>query len=185
MRGAGAGADQSVEHALLGSEFGLGLHVLALLVAGECDGNLDQVAHDLLDVAADIADLGEFGSLDFEERRAGKPRQAARNLGLADAGRPDHQNVFRQHFLAQSVVELQTAPAVPQRDGDRALGVVLADDETVEFGNDFAGGEVGHSHGDPSRPIHNNSFRRLLDAPLSRGMTLNWLSASMVTLRLV
>ncbi len=66
-------------------------------------------------------------------------RQAARNLGLADAGRPDHQDILRQHFLAQLVVELQAPPAVAQRDGDGALGVMLADDEAVELGNDFAG----------------------------------------------
>ncbi len=86
----GAGADQGIEHAFLGGQFGARLHVLALAFARERDGNLDQVAHDLLDVAADIADLGELGGLDLEERRAGKPCQAARNLGLADAGRPDH-----------------------------------------------------------------------------------------------
>ena len=120
------------------------LHVLALSFARQRDGDLDQVAHDLLDVAADIADLGELGGFDLEERRAGEPRQAARNLGLADAGRADHQDVLRQHFLAQFVVELQPPPAVAQRDGDGALGVGLADDEAVEFGNDFARGEVGH-----------------------------------------
>ena len=109
------------------------------------DGDLDQIAHDLLDVAADIADLGEFRRLDFEERRAGKLGQAAGDFGLADAGRPDHQNVLRQHFFAQPVVELQPAPAVAQRDRDRALGVALADDEAVEFGDDFAGGKVGHA----------------------------------------
>ena len=74
----------------------------------------------------------------------GEPRQAARDLGLADAGRPDHQDVLGQHLLAQLVVELQPPPAVAQRDRDRALGVVLADDEAVELGDDLAGGEVGH-----------------------------------------
>ena len=106
--------------------------------------DLDQVAHDLLDVAADVADLGELGRLDLEERRAGEPRQPARDFGLADAGRADHQDVLRQHLLAQLVVELEPPPAVAQRDRDRALGVVLADDEAVELGDDFAGGEVGH-----------------------------------------
>src|SRR5204862_2397559 len=43
------------------------------------------------------------------------------------------------------VVELQAAPAVAQRDGDGTLGVALTDDESVEFGHDFAGGEVGHT----------------------------------------
>ncbi len=146
-RGAGAGADQSIEHALFRRLFGARLHVLALAFARQRDRNFDQVADDLLDVAADIADLGELGGFDFQERRAGQLGQAARNLGLADAGRPDHQDVLRQHFLAQFVVELQAAPAIAQRDGDGALGVVLADDEAVEFGNDFARREVGHSGG--------------------------------------
>ena len=143
-RGAGAGADQRIEHALLGGELGARLHVLALALADLGDRDLDEIADDLLDVAADIADLGEFGGLDLDERRAGELCQPPRDLGLADAGRPDHQDVLRQHFLAQRAGELQPPPAVAQRDGDRALGVGLADDEAVEFGNDFAGGEVGH-----------------------------------------
>ena len=44
-----------------------------------------------------------------------------------------------------SLVELQPPPAVAQRDRDGALGVGLADDEAVELGDDFAGGEVGHA----------------------------------------
>src|SRR5262249_8851624 len=75
------------------------------------------------------------------------PREAARDLGLADAGRADHQDVLRHHLLAQLLVELQAAPAVAQRDRDCALGVALADDEAVELGNDFAGREVGHAAG--------------------------------------
>ena len=126
-------------HALLGGLLRRGLHVLALLLARQRDGDLDQVAHDLLDVAADIADLGELGRLDLEERRAGELGEPAGDFGLADAGRPDHQDVLRQHLLAQPVVELQPPPAVAQRDRDGALGVVLADDEAVELGNDFAG----------------------------------------------
>jgi hypothetical protein len=35
--------------------------------------------------------------------------------------------------------ELLAAPAVAQGDGDGALGVLLADDEAVEFRDDFAG----------------------------------------------
>ena len=139
------GADQRVDHAVLGGLLGARLDVLALALARQRDGDLDQIAHDLLDVAADIADLGELGGLDLEERRAGEPRQPARDFGLADAGRADHQDVLRQHLLAQLVVELQAAPAVAQRDRDGALGVALADDEAVELGNDFAGREVGHA----------------------------------------
>jgi hypothetical protein len=44
------------------------------------------------------------------------------------------------------VGQLLAAPAVAQRDGDRALGVVLADDEAVELGDDLARGRSGHRH---------------------------------------
>src|ERR1700719_3947501 len=144
-RGAGIGADQRVEHAIFGGLRGAGLDVLAFALARQCEGDFDEVAHDLLDVAANIADLGEFRRLDLEERRAGELGEAAGYLGLADAGGPDHQNVLRLHFLAQAFVELQPAPAVTQRDRHRALGVALADDEAVELGNDLAGGKVGHA----------------------------------------
>ncbi len=119
-------------------------HELALLVADHRDRRLDEIAHDLLDVAADIADLGEFGRLNLQEWRAGELGEAARNLGLAAAGRPDHQDVFRQHLLAHRAFEAKPPPAVAQGDGDGALGVMLADDETVEFGDDLAGGKISH-----------------------------------------
>ena len=120
------------------------LDVLALALARLRDRHLDEIADDLFDVAADIADLGELGRFDLDERRVGEPGEAARDLGLADAGRADHQDVLRHHLFAQAALELQPPPAVAQRDRDGALGVVLADDEAVEFGDDFAGGEVGH-----------------------------------------
>ena len=41
-------------------------------------------------------------------------------------------------------VELLAPPAIAQGDGDGALGVVLADDVAVEFGDDFARREVHH-----------------------------------------
>src|SRR5205807_5466693 len=104
-----------------------------------------QVAHDLFDVTADIADLGEFRRLDLEKRCARKAREAARNLRFADASRSDHQNVLRQHLLAQLFVKLHTPPPVAQRDCDCALGIALPDDEAVKLGNDFARREVGHA----------------------------------------
>ena len=139
--GAGARADQRIEHPLLGGELGLGLDLLAQPLAGHRDRDLDQVAHDLLDIAADIADLGELGRLDLDERRLREPGEAAGDLGLAAAGRADHQDVLRQHLLAQFRGQLLAAPAVAQRDRDGALGVVLADDEAVEFGDDLARAE--------------------------------------------
>ena len=96
---AGIGATERIEHAVLGGQFGLGAHVLAQALARHVDGGFHQVARDLLDVAADIAHFGELGRLDFQERRVGELGQATRDLGLAAAGRADHQDVLGQNFL--------------------------------------------------------------------------------------
>ena len=137
-------ADQGVEHAVLGPQLGLGLHFLPQPVLGHGDRDLDQIADDLLDVAADIADFGELGRLDLQERRLGQLGKPARDLGLADAGRADHQDVLRQHLFAQGLRQLVPAPAVAQCDRDGALGIVLADDEAVEFRDDLARAEGSH-----------------------------------------
>jgi hypothetical protein len=139
-------AHQGIQQAFLGGQLGARLHILAAALAYHGNADFQQVAHDLLDIAADITDLGELGRFHLDEGSAGQPRQAARNLGFAAAGRPDHQNVLGQNFLAQFLGQLQAAPAIAQGDGDRALGRVLADDEAVEFGNDLAGGESGNGH---------------------------------------
>jgi hypothetical protein len=136
--------DQRIDDALLRLHLGLGLHRLALLLAGHVDGAFHQVADDLLDVAPDVTDLGELGRLDLDKGRLGEFRQAARDFRLADAGRADHQDVLRHHLLAHVIVELLAPPAVAERDGDGALGIVLADDVAVELGYDFSGGEAGH-----------------------------------------
>src|SRR5206468_2176722 len=120
------------------------LDVLAFAFAGLRDRDLNEIADDLLDIAADIADFREFGGLDLDEGSAGELCKAPRDLGLTDAGWSDHQDVLRQHLLAQRAGELQPSPAVAKRNGNRTLGVCLANDEAVEFGNYFAGREVGH-----------------------------------------
>jgi hypothetical protein len=68
-----------------------------------------------------------------------------RDLGLAHAGRPDHQDVLRIDLLAQVIAQLLAPPAVPERHGHGALGVLLPDDEAVELRDDFAGGEIGQA----------------------------------------
>ena len=122
----------------------LGLHVGTLLVAYQADADLDKVADDLFDIAADITDFGEFRRLDLDEGRAGELGQAAGDFRLADAGRADHQDVLRHDFVAQVGIELLAAPAVAQRNRHGALGLVLADDVAVELGDDLAGGKCGH-----------------------------------------
>ena len=79
------------------------------------------------------------------KRRIGKPRQTPRDLGLADAGRPDHQNVLGHHLFAHGSPSsclrrqrLRSAIATAR------LASILADDVAVEFGNDLAGRKIGH-----------------------------------------
>ena len=121
------------------------------------DADLDQIADDLLDVAADIADLGELGRLDLEERRAGQLGEAARDLGLADS-RSGRSSGCSSASPPRAVArQLLAAPAVAQRDGDGALGVALADDVAVELGDDLARGE---GDGLPRSSQFDAGFRR-------------------------
>ena len=108
------------------------------------DGDLQQLAHHGLDVAPDVPHLGELGGLHLVEGRLGEDRQAPRDLGLADAGRPDQDDVLGGDFVAQLRRDLAAAPAVAQRHGHRALGAVLADDVPVQLRDDFKGLEVFH-----------------------------------------
>src|SRR5579875_547397 len=82
--------EQSFGDALLRLRF----DELALLLANHADGDFGEIADHAFDIAAVIADLGVLGGLDFEERSADELRETASNLGFADAGRPDHDDVF-------------------------------------------------------------------------------------------
>ncbi len=129
---------QRVEDALFGGILGAFAHLGDLLVARHLHGHLGQVLDDGIDVAAHVADFGELGGFHFHERRVREPGEAPRDLGLAAAGRADHEDVLGRDFLAQRILDLHAAPAVAQRDGHGTLGVVLADDVLVEFGDDLA-----------------------------------------------
>src|SRR3569833_2460178 len=133
LRGRGSNASRTRSY------FGL------LLLSFHLNRDVDQIKHKRNHVAADVADLGEFGRLDLDERRIGELGKTPRDFGLAAAGRADHQNIFRGDLVAQLLVDLRAAPAVTQRNGDGALGLGLADDVLVEFLHDLAGGHVGHT----------------------------------------
>src|SRR5690606_9396406 len=139
-----AARQQRVQHAFLGAVLGLRAHARLGLLARHLDRGVGKVAHDLLDVLADITDFRELGRLDLDERRVRQRREAPRDLGLADTGRTDHQDVLGRDFLAQRGIELHASPAIAQRDRDRALGGLLADDVAIKFADDFAGGEFTH-----------------------------------------
>src|SRR5690606_9928464 len=133
---------EQVEQPLLGVLARARPHLVGLLVLDQLDRHLHQVAHDRVDVAADVADLGELGGLHLEERRAGQLGQPAGDLGLSDAGWADHDDVLRRVLLAQVALDLLPAPVVAQRHRDGALGLLLPDDVAVELGDDGRGGEL-------------------------------------------
>ena len=91
--GRGGRTDQGIEHPLFGVQMCLGLDVGALLFAHQADPDFDEIADDLLDIAADIADFGKFRRFDLDEGGSGEFGQTAGNFRLADAGRSDHQDV--------------------------------------------------------------------------------------------
>ena len=117
-----------------------GLDDGALLLADHADGDLGQVADHALDVAAEVADLGVLGGLDLEERSADELGQPAGDLGFADAGGADHDDVLGRDVLAQLRRQLLPPPAIADGDGHGPLGGVLADDVAVQFLHDLAQG---------------------------------------------
>ena len=153
-RGAGSGVadeahrfrprQQHVQHALLGCVHRAMAHLRHLLLARHLHCDVHQVLDDRIDLATDVADLGELRRFDLDERRAREPREATRDLGLADAGRTDHEDVLRRDLGAQALGHLHAAPAIAQGDRDGALGRALPDDVLVELLDDFSG---GHGHG--------------------------------------
>ena len=116
----------------------------ALAGLDHADGGLDEVADHAFDVAADVADLGELGRLDLHERSADEAGETAGDLGLADAGRADHEDILGKHLSPDVLSQLPAAPAVTDGDGDGSLGGVLADDVAVQFGDDLTRGQLGH-----------------------------------------
>ena len=123
---------------------GLGLHLFALLLAHQRNGDLDKVPGDGIHIPAHIAHFGEFGRLDLEEGRARELGETAGDLGLAHARRADHQDVLRRDLFAQPLGQVLATPAVSQRNGDRFLGVALADDVAIELMDDFARRKLSH-----------------------------------------
>ena len=104
---------QRVEHALLRGIGGAVADLARFLLAGLLDRRVGEIADNGVDVAADVADLGELGRLDLDERRVDKSRQAARDLGLAHPRRADHQDVLGRDLLPQRLADLLAPPAIP------------------------------------------------------------------------
>jgi len=130
---------QQVEELFFRLLLGLGIDFVFPLGADQVDRGIDQVAHHGLDVAADVPHLGELRGFDFDERRPGESGQAAGDLGLADAGGADQDDIGRGDLVADVVGRLASAPAVADRDRDGAFGRLLADDVSIELAHDLAG----------------------------------------------
>ena len=129
---------EKVQQPLFGVQFGLVGDVFDLFFAHHVDGDLGQVANHRLHIAAHVADFGELRGFDFKKGRVGELGQAAGDLGFADAGGADHDDVLRNDFFGQLGRQLLPAHAVAQGDRHGALGVLLADHILVEFGHDLA-----------------------------------------------
>src|SRR5262249_3440463 len=103
---------------------------------------VDEVADHRLDVAPDVADLGELRRLDLDEGRVDQVRDAPRDLGLADARRADQDQVLREDVAAHLLVEELAAEAIADRGGDRLLRGHLPDDVLGELLDDPPRGEL-------------------------------------------
>ena len=64
------------------------------------DRNVHQVTNNAVNLAADVTNLGKLGRFNFNEGRFCELREPPGNLGLADTGRSDHQNILRRYFAA-------------------------------------------------------------------------------------
>ena len=112
-------------------------NLVCRLLARLLDGDFGEIANDRIDIASDVAHLGELGGFDFEERCISQPRQPPRDLGLSHTRRPDHQDVLGCDLVTQWFGHLRAAPAIAERDCYSALGSGLADDVLVEFTYNF------------------------------------------------
>src|SRR6266850_4138528 len=124
---------EEIKNAFLGGLLGTVGNFVELFLADHVDRRFHQVAHHGFHIAADVTDFGIFGSLHLNKGTAGETCQAPRNFRFADAGRSDHQNIFRQDILCDFRRKLLAAHAVAERYRNGALGGVLADDILVQL----------------------------------------------------
>jgi hypothetical protein len=133
---------QHVKQSLLGGLSGATLDGGTLFVFDQLDRHLGQIAHHRVNIATDVADLGELAGLDLDERRSDELGKPPGDLGLADAGRADEDDVLGRDLVAELAIDLLPSPAVAQGDRDGTLGITLTDDVAIEFLDDGARGEV-------------------------------------------
>ena len=106
---------------------------------------LHQLAHEIVDIAAHIAGLAEFGGVGFDKRNADQLRDMANEVGFPHAGRSGDDHILFGILhrpglpaLRKAGQKLRMVVVVAHRDGEDLLGFVLLDDEAVEVRFDFA-----------------------------------------------
>ena len=129
---------QHIQQPLLGVHLGPILNLFELLLAHHVDGDFHQVAHDGVDIAPHIPNLGELRSLNLQEGRVRQLRQAPRNLGLAHARRPDHDDVLGHDLVGEIGRQFLPPHAVAQRNRHGALGRLLPHDVLVQLRHNLA-----------------------------------------------
>ncbi len=110
-RGGWRRGQQQIQQALFGVEFGPVFHLFQLFLAHHVHGDFHQVADHRFHVPSHVTDLGEFGGFYLHEGRIGELGQAARNLRLAHAGGPDHDDVLGHDLFGD--IGRQLLPAHP------------------------------------------------------------------------
>src|SRR4051812_18131026 len=106
-----------------------GLGLLDVVVGG-----LDELQEDVLDVLADVARLGERRRVGDGERDVEDPGERLREQRFAAAGRAQEQDVrlLQLNVRVVALHHLHALVVVVDRYGERALGLVLADDVLVQ-----------------------------------------------------
>ena len=99
---------------------------------------LRQVADDTLHITADITDFRKFCCFHFYEGSIDKLCETPCDLGLSDACRADHQDIFRNDLVTKAFFYPAAAIAVPERDGNSLFCFILANDKTIQLVNDLS-----------------------------------------------
>ena len=133
-------AAKRINYAVFRAFMGIGFHDLAHFCPYHDDGTINQIAHDLFYVTANIANFSELGGFNFDKGRVCQFCQTPRNFSFTHTCWADHQDVFWINLIPDIIGQLLAPPTVTQCHSNRAFGVTLADNETVKFGYNFTGG---------------------------------------------
>ena len=136
---------QKIQESLFRAVTRILLNLFPLLLVDEVDRVIDQLADHAFHVTPVIANFGELGGLDFDERCAGQASQTPGDLGFSHTGRPDHHDVLGRYLALHFLRQLLPPPAIADGDRHRAFCVGLSDDVAIQFRDDFAWGQVAHS----------------------------------------